>query len=740
MKKILFLTALAIPLNILAFNIKIITRSERWADESLKYASRPEYKRLLEEQEKYLENLKKHYEEYQKYLQKQNIAYLRNKYLQQNWLSEIKIDKVIEYENWNKLWWPFQYHYNKDRIVIHHTANDYKKFKNPEEIKKFLRWIYRQHAITNWWWDLGYHYIIDPWWNIYEGRAWWTWVVWAHAIWNNTPSIGIALIWNFEIQKPTKAQLISLIKLILYLSKIYNIDLSKKVYWHKPISQPPYLKDLYLPNVIWHKDVGYTACPWKNLYSLLPKIRQISKTLQNKLKSSNQKQIVLTSASGSTNTKTTKTISVETNKTEKQTVLVPDLKIIPFECKNLDQNIQIISCLKKTNWVQINFKLLNTNATWATVEILDRQRRKYIVKLFFSKDKTASQNNTDSAVKTTKKTTKSLKEKYQALLQKLREKYFATHNVSLANYKTKKIQYKISPSEASKLLSWDISVLLYELSTNFNSRDISCENSCNVLLDWKKLQTSSIKIFKNGLNLLTQINWQNYFANQIEIQDSSSWTVIFQNYSRKSYAWVPWNSFAGKIIIKQDLYKDLQKNVKKDFVVINQLKFKDYLAWIAESNDNQPFEKSKVLALIAKTYALFYMKNQHPNIPSGASYQAVDDARIFQKYVGAWFKKTSKTWPKALEQTWNWLAIYNGYVPILPYFNCSAWFTFSAEEKFGWTDTPYLQSKLDFYRCKDFNWHWVWLSWKWAEILAQKGIDWKKILKYYYDGIKLIQL
>jgi len=41
------------------------------------------------------------------------------------------------------------------------------------------------------------------------------------------------------------------------------------------------------------------------------------------------------------------------------------------------------------------------------------------------------------------------------------------------------------------------------------------------------------------------------------------------------------------------------------------------------------------MSLISKSYALFYMnpKNIHPNIPSQATYNAVDDSRIFQKYV-----------------------------------------------------------------------------------------------------------
>jgi len=86
-----------------------------------------------------------------------------------------------------------------------------------------------------------------------------------------------------------------------------------------------------------------------------------------------------------------------------------------------------------------------------------------------------------------------------------------------------------------------------------------------------------------------------------------------------------------------------------------------------------PFEKLKVMALLAKDYVLFYQnkKNVHPSIPVKASYNAIDDPRIFQKYVGAGFEATSKLWPKALNAVSHQLVVYNGYIPILPYFSCS---------------------------------------------------------------------
>jgi len=47
--------------------------------------------------------------------------------------------------------------------------------------------------------------------------------------------------------------------------------------------------------------------------------------------------------------------------------------------------------------------------------------------------------------------------------------------------------------------------------------------------------------------------------------------------------------------------------------------------------------KQSLVLMLAKMYALFYMNpaNIHPSIPSGASYTAIDNPDMFQKYVGA---------------------------------------------------------------------------------------------------------
>jgi hypothetical protein len=92
-------------------------------------------------------------------------------------------------------------------------------------------------------------------------------------------------------------------------------------------------------------------------------------------------------------------------------------------------------------------------------------------------------------------------------LHRLKQSYISKHHPYLAKHKIKKIQYKISLEEAKKLLSQNIAVLLYQLSTDYNTYQIKCEPYCEALIDQiipaKNIKT--IKIIKNS-SLLISIN------------------------------------------------------------------------------------------------------------------------------------------------------------------------------------------------------------------------------------------
>ena len=232
-------------------------------------------------------------------------------------------------------------------------------------------------------------------------------------------------------------------------------------------------------------------------------------------------------------------------------------------------------------------------------------------------------------------------------------------------------------------------------------------------------------------------------ANKVSVKSSvKNGIVKVSNYNRKSYVWIPWNIFKWSLNFEKWTYPLKNGDQKSDFIVINTLPFSEYMKWIVETNDTETLEKNKVMAMISKNYALFYMnkENIHPNISADANYTAIDDPNFFQKYVWAGLEKTLTKRYQALEATNNEVVMYNSYLPILPYFNCSAGFTLSAEEKRWWNDTPYLKSVYDFDTCDDFAWHGVWLAGKWAERFAKQWMTYDQILKYYYDSINIAKI
>ncbi|MCT4592286.1 MAG: SpoIID/LytB domain-containing protein [Candidatus Gracilibacteria bacterium] len=177
--------------------------------------------------------------------------------------EEFEIDYIKRTEGGKSLTWPYQYSKRIFKVVIHHTAenNVIAKHKDPKEV---IRGIYYYHAKSKGWGDIGYHFIIDPYGNIYEGRAGGNYVIGGHAYCNNIGTIGVSLMGNFEEGEPTKAQIKSLGKLLPQLALIYELDLTIEEEFHgKKMS-----------NLVGHRDLRATACPGKNMYKLLPKIRK----------------------------------------------------------------------------------------------------------------------------------------------------------------------------------------------------------------------------------------------------------------------------------------------------------------------------------------------------------------------------------------------------------------------------------------------------------------------------------
>ncbi len=214
-------------------NLKIISRAEWGADESLRYYKDANPKPTYVKTENDFED---------------------------KFASELKIVRTVDTtDNGQKLTWPLQYPEKITKIIVHHTATT-KDLSDPAQA---IRNIYYWHAVTRGWGDIGYNYIIDQQGNIYEGRFGGDGVVGAHAGRGNIGSIGIAALGNYEDSEVPQQVLTSLVTLLRAKTRQYNID---------PTGNSVFRGE-NLPNIMGHRDIMSTSCPGEKLYALLPALR-----------------------------------------------------------------------------------------------------------------------------------------------------------------------------------------------------------------------------------------------------------------------------------------------------------------------------------------------------------------------------------------------------------------------------------------------------------------------------------
>lgn len=240
---------------------RIVSRAEWWADESYRYADSASQKQVYQEYLKYRQAPKT-----QSQLDAINIGIGRRQELERLFPNTEKFVTVLRNENGHRLVWPIQKTRQVNRIVIHHTAESLDKQASDEV---YLRDIYKYHAITRGWWDIGYNYIIWQRGTIYEGRAGGDYVVGAHVLGNNEWSVGISVIGNFENIHLNRDQRVGLESAIVYVAEKYGITLSADAIAISQCSGDgcKEVKTHTTRSLVGHRDLDTTACPGKNIYS-----------------------------------------------------------------------------------------------------------------------------------------------------------------------------------------------------------------------------------------------------------------------------------------------------------------------------------------------------------------------------------------------------------------------------------------------------------------------------------------
>jgi len=164
---------------------------------------------------------------------------------------------------------------NIERIIIHDMGCNAgalgcnNKERDPIEL---IQGIYRYHTITKGWGDIGYHYIIDYWGNIYEGRYGGNGVRGAHTYSDkkcdnfNIGTVGILLMGNYENTQLPEIMYKSLARLVAWISYTNSLDPTDLSHYSEIWSAPKQgkicdtsqgsLSSSYTgPVIIGHKDV-----------------------------------------------------------------------------------------------------------------------------------------------------------------------------------------------------------------------------------------------------------------------------------------------------------------------------------------------------------------------------------------------------------------------------------------------------------------------------------------------------
>jgi len=168
---------------------------------------------------------------------------------------------------------PIEYIKRVRRVIVHHTADAQSREFRPEA--EVVREIYKYHALNKRWGDIGYNYIIWPSGKIYEWRLWWANARAFHTSYNNEHSIWVALMWNFDIEKPTQQQILSLVQLLGDLVEDYDIPLRDDV----PAFRDCYnncsqeIDVSYDSWLIGHEQAGHTDCPGEHLGNWIKALR-----------------------------------------------------------------------------------------------------------------------------------------------------------------------------------------------------------------------------------------------------------------------------------------------------------------------------------------------------------------------------------------------------------------------------------------------------------------------------------
>jgi len=665
---------------------------------------------------------------------------------QKNYPEEFRYASTVSKDPQGRSYlWPLQYSKSVKMLVVHHSALVVQG--DPRPSVERVRAIYKYHALTKGWGDIGYHYVIDENGQVYEGRQGGEYVVGGHAYCNNTGTVGIVLLGNFEIEQPTQAQAKGLQSLLLDLSKTYKINLQSSVTFHGKKFDAP---------IVRHKDLLSTLCPGYYLSSAFSQIVQnvrdgrpsaaVSFPPLPTATSSPSVTPVLSSPQGlQEGIAFTGRTSISINPGGKQRLSftytagpggayegkrVADVKISsPDIILSVDNGITWVPITKgvllpsdlpayETISLQMVIEApMNAGEYWMEIGGLH-----FTISVSGRRARTGNYVSPFTA----------------QTMQIVRPR--PVRQSTVLNPRVRPQSRRTLSSPASSITTPSVVVPFQTISntSSSNTSDIRIRLSADSnptirfassgQIDNQRIAAgTALSLFsKNGMCEAQRSGQHIASGNPVRISSSSDILTVegIKGLTRSYHGIIECRVLDGSLVL------------------INELPLEEYMAGISEEPDTELYEKQRAFAIAARTYAAYYM-NPDTRKFAGMPYDGSDDPANFQAYAGVGTEAANPRWVQAVTSTANQVLRYQNKIFKPAYFSSDDGRTRSPAE-IGWKNFP----AAEIFASKQDPWctgltlrgHGVGMSGCGAKGQAQEGRSAAQILQYYYPGARITQL
>ena len=160
-------------------------------------------------------------------------------------------------------------------LLVHHTATPI----YPQSIRRTLRGIYSFHTRTKGWPDICYQFMVAHNGTVWEARSGSIErAVQADATGGNQGFAQlVCMIGNYQVSRPTRASITSLVRVLAWLAERDGIDTAPgatATFVSRGSNRWPAGRTVTTSTINGHRSMSATACPGRHLLARLPEIRR----------------------------------------------------------------------------------------------------------------------------------------------------------------------------------------------------------------------------------------------------------------------------------------------------------------------------------------------------------------------------------------------------------------------------------------------------------------------------------